>query len=370
MSLLPRRGFIGLRVKLLIGFTLIFTLVFALTFGWFYWYSSREALAKIRTDLLNTVHGATLGIDGDDFARMSSGSLVKQASTVYPLYVQHQQWMRQIHDIEPHANPYTFISAGNGKKVLWIGDVFRVTHPDRATKFKEVYDASKTQLYGGLTRLTLNMHPYQDQWGTWVSAYQPLRDHTGRIVGALGIDFSATYLQEVQQQIRNTMFKVFFLTYAVLFLLVYLLSSSLTRPLARLTHSVQGVADGNYDQNFELFSRHRPRDEIDILGRVFGKMVEQVRQREQTLQRRVQELRIEIDETRKAKQVKEIVDTELFRDLKQKARTMRTRANQPTSPVSLVKNKDAQEPSQPESRSEQDRADDLHDSPGTAPALP
>ena len=326
MSRPSLQGFIGLRVKLLIGFTLVFSGVFALTFGWFYLYSSHEALAKIRTDLLHTIHGAALGIDGDAFARLTHGSLVRQARTFYPLYEQHQKWMAQIHDFEPHANPYTFVATGSGKKVLWIGDVFRITQPSRATKYKEVYDASKTQLYNGLTRLTVNMVPYVDEWGSWVSAYQPLRDHTGRVVGGLGIDFSLSYLQQVQRQIRATMLKVFLLAYAALFLLVFLLSSSLTRPLARLTQSIQGVADGDYDQNFEMFALRKPRDEIDILGRVFGKMVEQVRQREQTLQRTVQELRIEIDESRKAKQVNEIVDTEMFRDLKQKARAMRSRA--------------------------------------------
>lgn len=327
MSRSSRQGFIGLRVKLLIGFTLVFSGVFALTFGWFYLYSSNEALAKIRTDLMNTIHGAALGIDGDTFAQLTGGTLSRQSSTLYPLYEQHQRWMAQIHNFEPHANPYTFVATGTGKKVLWIGDVFRITEPSRATKYKEEYDASKTQLYNGLTRLTVNMKPYQDQWGSWISAYEPLRDHTGRVVGGLGIDFSLSYLQQVQQQIRTTMLKVFVLAYAALFLLVLLLSSSLTRPLVRLTQSVQGVADGNYEQNFEVFALRRPRDEIDILGRVFGSMVEQVRQRERTLERTVQELRIEIDETRKARQVNEIVDTEMFRDLKEKARAMRNRAH-------------------------------------------
>jgi len=327
MSRPARRGFIGLQVKLLVGFTLIFTGVFALTFGWFYWYSSNEALSKIRTDLLNTVRGATIGIDGDDFARLVREAAAGEASTSNALYLQHQKWIRQIHDLEPQANPYTFVSAGKGKEVLWIGDIFRIIDPKRATTFKETYDASETQLYGGLTKLTLNMNPYEDQWGSWVSAYHPLLDGTGRVVGALGIDFSATYLRQVQSQVRDTMVKAFVLTYAALFFLVYLVSLSMTRPLARLTRSVQQVAGGDYGQQFELFASRTPRDEIDILGVVFGDMVKQVRKREEDLRHTVQELKIEIDETRKARQVKEIVDTELFRDLKQKAKEMRQRAH-------------------------------------------
>ena len=320
--------FIGLRCKILAGFTLIFTVVFTLAFSLFYWYSVQEAMGKIRTDLLDTIRGAVLGIDGEEFARLAAQTTLTQGSPASSIYLRQQEWLKRIHEIEPHANPYTFVSAGQGKDVLWIGDSFRITHPDRATKFKERYDASKSKLYGGLRELTLNMTPYRDQWGSWVSAYQPILDREGKVVGALGIDFNAEYVEDVQDGIRRTMAGAFLLTYLALFGLVYVLSSMLTRPLTRLIGSVQRVAKGDYDQGFAPFLVRTPHDEIDILGRAFGQMVEQVRQREQRLQNTVQALTIEIDQTRKAQQVKEIVDTETFRDLKYKAQQMRKRAHQ------------------------------------------
>lgn len=33
--------------------------------------------------------------------------------------------------------------------------------------------------------------PYTDRWGTWVSAYVPLRDAQGNIEGGVGVDFDA-----------------------------------------------------------------------------------------------------------------------------------------------------------------------------------
>lgn len=47
--------------------------------------------------------------------------------------------------------------------------------------------------------------------------------------------------------------------------------------------------------------------------------------REQSLRQEIQELRIEIDETRRKKQVSEIVDTELFQDLRSRAQGLRER---------------------------------------------
>jgi GAF domain-containing protein len=49
--------------------------------------------------------------------------------------------------------------------------------------------------------------------------------------------------------------------------------------------------------------------------------------REQNLRQQIQQLRIEIDEVKRQKQVSEIIDTDFFQDLKQKARRMRSRSN-------------------------------------------
>jgi hypothetical protein len=55
-------------------------------------------------------------------------------------------------------------------------------------------------------------------------------------------------------------------------------------------------------------------------------MVGKVYRREQTLRRQVEELRIEIDEVKRKKQVSEIVGTDFFQDLQAKARSMRRRS--------------------------------------------
>jgi hypothetical protein len=47
--------------------------------------------------------------------------------------------------------------------------------------------------------------------------------------------------------------------------------------------------------------------------------------REQSLRRQIQQLRIEIDDVKRQKQVSEIVDTDFFQDLRAKARSMRQR---------------------------------------------
>lgn len=64
-------------------------------------------------------------------------------------------------------------------------------------------------------------------------------------------------------------------------------------------------------------------DELGQLARVFLKMVQQVKTREQKLKQQVQELQIEIDKTKQAQKVAEIVESDSFQNLKQKLQRMK-----------------------------------------------
>ncbi len=69
----------------------------------------------------------------------------------------------------------------------------------------------------------------------------------------------------------------------------------------------------------------RREDSLGQLARVFQAMARQVYEREARLKQQVQELRIEIDEVKKAHQVAEITETDYFRALTEKAQKLRER---------------------------------------------
>ena len=54
-------------------------------------------------------------------------------------------------------------------------------------------------------------------------------------------------------------------------------------------------------------------------------MAEEVKNREQLLKSQLQHLRVEIDETKKEKQISEITKTEYFKDLQKKAQRLKNR---------------------------------------------
>jgi DNA-binding response OmpR family regulator len=66
-------------------------------------------------------------------------------------------------------------------------------------------------------------------------------------------------------------------------------------------------------------------DELGQLARVFQEMTREIQARERRLKEQVQQLRVEVDQARRARQVAEITQTDYFQNLKQQARALRDR---------------------------------------------
>lgn len=105
-----------------------------------------------------------------------------------------------------------------------------------------------------------------------------------------------------------------------------LLAQSISRPLLRLTRAAQLMEQDRLtrDEAREL-EEAEASDEVARLSQVFGRMAREVIVREERLRQQVQQLRIEIDEGKKARQVAEITETDYFQTLKKKAKEMRER---------------------------------------------
>jgi CheY-like chemotaxis protein len=101
------------------------------------------------------------------------------------------------------------------------------------------------------------------------------------------------------------------------------------RNVAAVTEAAAAVESGAFDPD-SLTDVARREDALGRLARVFQSMAREVRAREQRLRQEVRELRIEIDEARKANQVAEITETDYFQQLQQKAQSMRRRAQPPS----------------------------------------
>lgn len=99
----------------------------------------------------------------------------------------------------------------------------------------------------------------------------------------------------------------------------------MTDYIERLGHWARLVAEGHYDQAMEnIKSQEDTADRaLAAVADSVKSMVQAVREREEKLRQEVAELRIQIDEGKRKKQVAEITGTDYFRDLAKQARSLR-----------------------------------------------
>lgn len=327
--------FVSLRVKLLIGFSFIFSVVFAGAFLWFYNFTTDKTISRLRQDLRSTLEGAAEGVDVEELmALYQEGKVNENGFSDDPRYASQLEWFATVQSIEPRAWLYSFVVNGPPEledqfptlpekwnqipidqyETIWLVDLW-ANYPE----FRD--ERSAKFLYKGPTSsrsvLVKNQGVFQeedkiyaDEWGTWLSAFAPLTDDTGKVVAILGLDIEANYVYDLQEEIRNRVLYSFIVTYGILFVLIYVLSGILTKHLTDLTHSAERIAAGNYKQSLYLARLHRStpppkaianlplagtliplmerirkglRDEMSILAQAFEVMIDSIRTREKMI---------------------------------------------------------------------------------------
>ncbi len=92
--------------------------------------------------------------------------------------------------------------------------------------------------------------------------------------------------------------------------------------LAEVRAWVQRVAEGKYGHRFRP-SQEYGDDSLEALAAEFARMAAQVRKREEVLRKEVMELRIEINESKRQREVDEITESDYFQQLRRKAKEIR-----------------------------------------------
>ncbi|CAG1002926.1 MAG: HAMP domain-containing protein [Anaerolinea sp.] len=321
----PKPRFISMRLRLLTIFTLVFALFAVVVFVLFYLYSTDAAMNRIRDDMIDTLKGGIAGVDGDVFQIIADFTAEQPEFPNDPRYARHQDWLATIHRLEPRAYPYTLKPTDNPREGLWVGDILRITRSPTETKWLESYTSDTSKLFDGFKELTTNMEPYTDKWGSWVSAYAPILNSQGKTVGVMGVDFEASYVYSVQRTIMSTAIVAFGFSFLVLFIVIWLVSGALTRPITDLTQTARELGEGRYDIALDKLTAKHGSDEIGVLAQVFRSMTEKVRQREETLVRKVHELSIQIDYAQRERQISQVTDSEFFKDLQSRVQNIRQR---------------------------------------------
>lgn len=333
-----RRGFpISMRWKLLGAFSAAFTVVFGFIAVWVLQYSTNAAEERLEEQIAQTSRGGATTVDAQRFQELvDTVKPVKDPTNASglgypdsPLYRSQARDLYRIYKLSNENFVYTYYRDPEDDRLYFIASAGYFLDPPFGVTYKQPVDEvvgpeTYARFEQGLTQTTAEP-AYTDPYGSWISSYSPIRDKSGTVVGAIGIDYSLAYVDRVRGKVVREIIPVLVGSYLVLLGLVLLLSSALVRPLRRLTAASRRVAAGEYSLDVRSLVKSRFPDEMHELSESFAHMAEQVAAREQSLQKEVKRLRVEIDQSKREAAVQEIVDSDFFADLSARAKQMRAR---------------------------------------------
>ncbi len=109
----------------------------------------------------------------------------------------------------------------------------------------------------------------EDDYGTTLTSYVPIKDAGGRMLGVLGADFDATDIRAQMNENRSRALWVAGLVLALSLTVVYFVSRMIVAPLTRLTREMRGVESGD----LTTAPSDTRRDEIGRLSAAFRSML-------------------------------------------------------------------------------------------------
>jgi HAMP domain-containing protein/AraC-like DNA-binding protein len=161
--------------------------------------------------------------------------------------------------------------------------------------------------------------------GRFLKVAAPVTDAEGTVTSGTLVAIPVERVEEALRQQLQLTALVAAVVLSIGLLVSVILARRVTQPVAQLTAAAADIEAGIFAMEDLAGVAQRP-DELGQLARVFQRMAREVYAREQRLKQEVQQLRIEIDQVKKARQVAEITETEYFQHLREHAAEMRNRA--------------------------------------------
>ena len=123
-----------------------------------------------------------------------------------------------------------------------------------------------------------------DDW--YLTAYEPIRDPRGKVIGALGLGLLERKFEETERRALLILIALTIVAVVLAIFISYVLSDSIMKPVISLVAAAQRMAGDHFQHPIELY--HAP-PEIEALGNAFNEMEAAIHERDQQRRRQTHE---------------------------------------------------------------------------------
>src|SRR5947209_3445506 len=262
------------RTRLLLTFLLFILGINGLSLAMQYQLARRTMYDSLRAKALSVAATTATLIDGDLHSQLHT-----RDDENTPAYHQLEAALRRARDANRRDDTYikwvyTLMPARENPNVLVFGVDAEESFADKSHVGEVYRRINGTPVRYGEVYAETDLH--EDAWGTWLSAYAPVKDSAGRTVCVVGVDYS---LQRVTLKMRP-LFIGLLLSLCVGALLGVIVAGAsatqVSRPLLALRQAVESIGTGKLDTRVGI----KREDEFGAVGRAVNAMAEGLQERE------------------------------------------------------------------------------------------
>ena len=262
------KTFNSIYVKLTLSFGILLLIMSGLSFFYTYKETKKAIKSMTKNELQALASVIAASIDGDALKALKPGDEESRKYRDISGMLYRMQSSNQ--DIK-YLYIYTHYDQ---KRVVFLVDA-ETGHSADAAKTGEIYDQITPAMLAGLNQTASENDFSSDKWGTFLSAYAPIKDKNGKNVAAIGVDMLSEDALAKQNFIGDTIYIIMAIGIVISSILIAMFSIPMTRDIKQLDRAVIDMAKGNKD----IIVKVSRSDEIGELADSIKKLSEVIKRK-------------------------------------------------------------------------------------------
>ncbi len=235
--------------------------------------SNRLAFGLVQEKVLSIVASTAPRIDGDKVAALTSPE-----QDLSPLYIEVRDRLREVRDANGEgALPIRFIYL---MRPLENGDWEYVVDAEEKGEDRsalgDLVEFESESEKPPLDTARVDEDYARDSFGTWLSAFAPVKDSSGRTVAVLGADIESHRIEVLLSELLVADLIAMLISLCMATAVAAWLARKVTLPLTELRDFVRRIERGNLSSRLEVTSK----DEFGELAHAINQMAEGLEERE------------------------------------------------------------------------------------------
>jgi HAMP domain-containing protein len=250
----------SLLTKLTVSFIVLILFVSAATFLYTYSETKSAMLASTRDDMQNTIGMVAQQFTPSEAQAIYDLQAGQENSVQYAQIITKMQFIR---GQSPNIVNIYAMRIDDGKVTFVADDA-----PSDAAAIGDDYAQPEARLFDAVNGVSVSDNIYSDEFGTYLSAYAPIKTTTGATL-LIGVDMDASTVQQREDFIGNTIYLIIGVSIAIAAVIVGIFAATLIRDINKLNKTAEDISQGNMNTTVNV-SR---KDEIGDLAESFSRMV-------------------------------------------------------------------------------------------------